>query len=348
MIDYQISAMSKFLKIIGVNNPKDESNSFILYIVLFSLVVTTALMVFLGLSFCKNWAYVLSNFFIVVLALTAVGFLLGFIFGIPRSVADRFNKTMNKFDTENQSDQPYADNTNLEEISDWITKIIVGLALIKFRAIFSYISLGATQIAESFPTSQNMTVFSHGMIYFYFTLGFLWGYFWTRTRFGNMLVKSKIDRDQIMRIANENLSAYATPSDGPRVMENDSLFSLESLLLNKPILYNDDTQKGRWGSKSENKGFRIQTKVTAVAQGLFELLIEVTAFEPDSNFKTDIIVFLDRTFPTNTLYLKPTGRTVSVKVIAYEAFTIGALVNNEVELELDLQRQQGYPKEFYY
>src|SRR4051812_47035222 len=50
------------------------------------------------------------------------GVILGFLFGIPR--------TDKKESPTEEERILYIDNTNLEEISDWLTKIIVGLSLI--------------------------------------------------------------------------------------------------------------------------------------------------------------------------------------------------------------------------
>ncbi len=60
----------------------------------------------------------------------ASGALLGFLFGIPRSLqADR--------DATREDSAPLSQNTNLEQISDWLTKILVGVGLVQFGAIGS-------------------------------------------------------------------------------------------------------------------------------------------------------------------------------------------------------------------
>ncbi|HEY6438023.1 MAG TPA: hypothetical protein VIY47_15640, partial [Ignavibacteriaceae bacterium] len=62
-----------------------------------------------------------------------VGAFIGFIFGIPRTPASK--------DPDN-----IAANTNLEEISDWITKIIVGVSLVQL----SQISAGIIELGHTF------------------------------------------------------------------------------------------------------------------------------------------------------------------------------------------------------
>jgi hypothetical protein len=81
-------------------------------------------------------------------AFFAAGALAGFLFGIPRSVprrqSDRAStgkdpaaaKDSAADTVENRrAESPFATNTNLEDISDWLTKIIVGLGLINLKEI---------------------------------------------------------------------------------------------------------------------------------------------------------------------------------------------------------------------
>jgi len=55
-----------------------------------------------------------------------VGGLVGFLFGIPRSLAGI------KTEDDKSQSGAYRANTNLEEISDWLTKILVGVGLVQF------------------------------------------------------------------------------------------------------------------------------------------------------------------------------------------------------------------------
>src|SRR5438552_4060746 len=58
------------------------------------------------------------------------GGLLGFLFGLPRTVQDvgQRNSTTSGLPSEPQNVSYHA-NTNLEQISDWLTKILVGVGL---------------------------------------------------------------------------------------------------------------------------------------------------------------------------------------------------------------------------
>lgn len=67
-------------------------------------------------------------------AATAAGSFVGFLFGVPRaghSVTQESIETL-------RSEHPYLPNTNLEQISDWLTKIIVGVSLVEIRAVIGW------------------------------------------------------------------------------------------------------------------------------------------------------------------------------------------------------------------
>jgi hypothetical protein len=111
-------------------------------------------------------------------AYCAVGFLGGFLFGIP--------KTLQRDDGPDTGD-PYKQrvNTNLEQISDWLTKIIVGLGLVQLRKVPEYLGRASEWMAQSFTaapgvqTTQIASV-STSVILLYSIVGFLAGYLITR------------------------------------------------------------------------------------------------------------------------------------------------------------------------
>jgi hypothetical protein len=105
-----------------------------------------------------------------------LGVLVGFIFGIPKtskSSADSTNPL------EANSAVAYSLNTNLEEISDWLTKMLVGVGLVQLTAIPGYIRRIAiyweSSIGKSFPAA-----YVAALIIFFLSTGFLMGYLWTR------------------------------------------------------------------------------------------------------------------------------------------------------------------------
>jgi hypothetical protein len=96
------------------------------------LVVTSfaaALLAVVGYALAEDW-----NIQILALALLiaggafVTGGLLGFLFGIPRALTGRAEDDV-------ESGRGYGANTNLEQISDWLTKILVGVGLVQITTI---------------------------------------------------------------------------------------------------------------------------------------------------------------------------------------------------------------------
>src|SRR6266850_7688731 len=78
-------------------------------------------------------------------AALAAGILIGFLFGIPRTLQREGPK-----DTANGNapGEAYGVNTNLEQISDWLTKIIVGVGLVQLGRVPEY----ARRLGDYFST----------------------------------------------------------------------------------------------------------------------------------------------------------------------------------------------------
>ena len=80
------------------------------------------------------WLKILGVGALIGAASFAIGGLLGFLFGIPR-FADPQNPDAKREGRANSGDSQtaYRPNTNLEQISDWLTKIIVGVGLVELK-----------------------------------------------------------------------------------------------------------------------------------------------------------------------------------------------------------------------
>jgi tetratricopeptide (TPR) repeat protein len=98
------------------------------------------------LPFWQHFGHVAGTGLLLALGFFAVGMLLGFLFGLPRSPrkSDTQGDSNPKGGNSDESTHApagkkedertgYGDNTNLEEVSDWLTKIIVGLGLIDLK-----------------------------------------------------------------------------------------------------------------------------------------------------------------------------------------------------------------------
>lgn len=102
----------------------------------------------------------LSVGFACVFAASSLGAAFGFIFGIPRVLQRRpgsLEKGQQFAITEKTGSQLFFTNTSLEEISDWLTKIIVGIGLVQFTTILESIH-SASLFAAAFVYEQTPTL----------------------------------------------------------------------------------------------------------------------------------------------------------------------------------------------
>jgi hypothetical protein len=117
------------------------------------------------------------------LAYFAGGFGIGFLFGIPRVLQGDGNEGAGR--PQNSRERMYEQrvNTNLEQISDWLTKIIVGLGLVELRSMPKRLYDAAAWMGQSIsnkPQADQVASFCCAFIIFFSITGFLAGYLITR------------------------------------------------------------------------------------------------------------------------------------------------------------------------
>lgn len=124
-----------------------------------------------------------------------LGGLGGFLFGIPRRLqGDTTNKPAKFEEGENSGETViYEGNTNLEQISDWLTKIIVGVTLVKLADIVTELEKYGGNISSATGRPSD-SAFSVGVMVFFFICGFLIGYLWSRLFLGRALTEAESKR----------------------------------------------------------------------------------------------------------------------------------------------------------
>jgi hypothetical protein len=136
----------------------------------------------LGLGAAACWAFasqfensdhVLGFIGMIGLASLLVGALAGFLFGVPRWAASggEPGRTAGRGE--------FIPNTNLEQVSDWLTKILVGVGLTQFRAIGSAFGRLLTELKPGFGNGDDSAAFAGGLIIYATAVGFIAGYVFT-------------------------------------------------------------------------------------------------------------------------------------------------------------------------
>ena len=126
------------------------------------------------------------------------GGLLGFLFGIPRLLATTgaaVPPSPSAADPDKPQSSPYAPNTNLEQISDWLTKILVGVGLVELGKLTHATRRLIDFLEPSLGGAPNGSAFALGLLTLYSISGFLIVYLVTRVYLGRAFAEA----DQLTR-----------------------------------------------------------------------------------------------------------------------------------------------------
>src|SRR5712691_3497516 len=111
-----------------------------------------------------------------------VGGLIGFLFAIPRSRQEQGVQPAGipENDRARQRLSDYAANTNLEQISDWLTKILVGISLIQFGQMSDRFGWAATTLSPMVGSSPTARPVALALMTYFMVWGFFFAYLSTR------------------------------------------------------------------------------------------------------------------------------------------------------------------------
>lgn len=107
-------------------------------------------------------------------ATTLAGSVVGFLFGVPRKNLEKEGHDS----AENEDRKPllYQPNTNLELISDWLTKMIVGVSLVEIHKIIHFFELIGQFCGSAFAISPAGEVIAISICVHYLIIGFIQGF----------------------------------------------------------------------------------------------------------------------------------------------------------------------------
>lgn len=131
------------------------------------------------------------------------GGLLGFLFGIPR--IGQSERTLSSEDKQDNSlaVARYQTNTNLEQISDWLTKILIGVGLTQIPQIRGEIQRLISFLAPGLGGTDSSASFAFALLVYFSICGFLIGYLTTRLRLANALREV----DEVLKHISQQLEA---------------------------------------------------------------------------------------------------------------------------------------------
>ncbi len=308
-------------------------------------------------------------------AIAASAAVIGFLFGIPRSVAVA-GSTVQGEKAANAATAP--SSAGLEQVSDWLTKVIVGASLTSLSAIKGYVMALAKYLAACVAPADAdgqpaavAFVFGLGVVGYFSAFGFLGGYLSTRLLLARLLRMADKSVEQIARETGEEAgkkeALAAVGSDLTALVRNVTQPQVAAATTDadkelakraeawKPTAEPkelDDPQKGRFGGQAEAANRRLEATVSGsrgANSELFRIDLRVVSTDPHNAALTGPVkFFLHDTFDPDTYVVMANGGTAALSdLVAWGAFTVGVMCDGgKTMLELDLATLTDAPKKF--
>lgn len=299
----------------------------------------------------------------IAFAATVAGGFLGFLFGIPKSLQKNqasntpSNGTASTNPIQSSGTRNYGGNTNLEEISDWLTKIIVGVSLIQLTKLIDYYNKSCRSLGRSFES--------------YLSKEFGFTYLWARLYFLKLLNDFEDQIEKALNNVSRAISSQEFKFEKEKLerkiedfnKERNKVTARESLedvrpVLEKakpnPVTFLNDSQKNRWGGAANSGTFALSA--TVIQDGSDPDLYHVTATVNTTDVTNSPLsgkVYFnlhDSYFPNSIIIVDVVeNKTATCTFDSYEAFTIGVVANDgAVKLELDLNTDPKVPTDYKY
>ena len=135
-------------------------------------------------------------------ATLSVGGLLGFLFGIPRTTRRNADSTPTADGHRETVAAPYEPSNNLEQVADWLTKILVGVGLVELGTLGGALAKVGDEVAKAVtPTPMGTAVVTEVVVITFATLGFLASFLWTRIYYGG--IQARADNDIVNWVASK-------------------------------------------------------------------------------------------------------------------------------------------------
>jgi len=105
-------------------------------------------------------------------AAMAAGSFIGFLFGVPRANRSAARRTSEG----RRLAGAYLPNTNLEQISDWLTKIMVGVGLVEIRTVVAWFDQIGVTVGPAIWADPGGRVIATAILVHYLLMGFFQGF----------------------------------------------------------------------------------------------------------------------------------------------------------------------------
>ena len=216
---------------------------------------------------------------LLALASLLTGAFIGFIFGIPKTVSAAAASS-------NQTVETYQGNTNLEQISDWLTKILVGAGLVELGNLGNSFQGLTSKLAAGGCLGNCGQLVAGSVIILYAIAGFGLAYLYARIYLALELRDAGKDRFPIESPLGQMKAAlYLNPPEGFQRAINiaQTLMQAEAPITPRFWYYLAAAhgQKASWAKRNNNSEDFLAAKGEALSAAR-------KAIELDAGMKTDL------------------------------------------------------------
>lgn len=295
----------------------------------------------------------------------------GFLFGIPRSVAAGTQTPADPALQVGTGPASYAQNTNLEQISDWLTKIVVGVGLVEAEDI----AVGFGQLSGSAAAAwglANGSATAGAIMLVGAVIGFLRCYVWTRTEFISELERADDQRarDRVIKAENKANNMMKFIGGGPAKTVESAVPASDDPFFPAPQgrsflkrvadiagktttaaagLWDSDDNKQQFGGVDIANGKRLEAVVEPLGDDgqLCGVTLRVRALPGEAAIEGAVVFHLHPSFSQPMVRVQGLDGVAETRIIAAGAFTVGAVVESDgTRLELDLSELPNIPDKF--
>jgi hypothetical protein len=307
----------------------------------------------------------------------ACGAFLGLLFGVPKRNRDSKGSSIAepKAGTNPQNTgeavRPqlvYGGNSNFEEISDWLTKIIVGATLVGLQGTLKAI----WQLAKSvLPFGQANQAAGASLVVGAAATGLVGGfismYLWARNELPRLLNNAEKGGGPDDPLANINRPRDVPPPDKApekKVPTEDDMPSAEGatdIATFRPIgqapwlgemkgmseqqVWDTDFNKGKFGGNSTTATRLLSAVVGKISNRYVEVTLAVRSTDPDRYpLKGRVTFYLHPTFFEPIIKVDAVNSRAQTHIFTADAFVVGVECDaGRTMLELDLSTIAGFP-----
>lgn len=285
----------------------------------------------------------------LALGASATGALPGFLFGLPRVPPTPASATTG-------AETLPSNGTSLEQIADWLTKIVVGAGLVEMKSLIPWYGELCSRIGSEYGRSPSASAFVGAWLAYFAVAGFFAAYNLTRVYLSPVYRDLEhIVRERLAPIVEDRARTEERMRDlaaeGLRRLNPSATFTTmgepSSAVTIRPGSDPKDPCKGQFGGVSAVNGYRLLARFFPVDRptsktGTVELLVENT--DVTREFEGAVVFYLHPTFEVPIVRVPIESGRASMRITLWGGSTVGAVTPDGTKLELDLSDEPGAPE----